>query len=390
VPVHELLAELDGIGHDRATGGYHRYSFGPADQAMRSWFEMQAQKRDMAVEVDRNGNLWATVGEVLNGGLIATGSHLDSVPDGGRFDGPLGIATAFAALDDLHAHGLHPTKTVAVVAFAEEEGARFGVACLGSRLLTGAIAAEVASALTDQDGVTLTEAMIAAGVDSTRLGPDLERLTRLECFVEVHIEQGIGLIETGDSTGLATGIWPHGRWRLDFRGQANHAGTTRMEDRDDPMAAFARVVTNLIKEAQALGARATFGRLQVRPNATNAVPSEVTAWLDARAADEATLHLLLSHIEEAVVTRESFTPAIEFDPELRKRMAETLGGLPELATAAGHDAGILASMGIPAAMLFVRNPSGVSHSPDEYASPEDCEAGAAALARVLADLAGYR
>jgi N-carbamoyl-L-amino-acid hydrolase len=198
--------------------------------------------------------------------------------------------------------------------------------------------------------------------------------------------------------GLAESIWPHGRWRFTFRGEANHAGTTLMEDRHDPMLTYAMTALAANKQARLAGARATFGRIEVEPNGTNAVPSEVRAWLDARAADEETLGILVGTIGKqaterasrdgtsAEVAAESLTPLVTFDDALRQRLDARLGGVPALPTQAGHDAGILADAGIPVAMLFVRNPTGVSHSPAEFAERDDCLAGVVALATVLEEL----
>jgi N-carbamoyl-L-amino-acid hydrolase len=348
---------------------------------MRDWFARQAHDRGFRTETDRNGNLWATKG---SGPFVATGSHLDSVPNGGAFDGPLGIASAFAALDRLETD-----RDIAIVAFAEEEGARFGVACLGSRLTTGTIDPERARGLEDSNGVTLEAAMTDVGLDPSNLGPDPDRLEQIEAFVELHIEQGRGLVELGAVTGLAESIWPHGRWRIDFSGSADHAGTTRMQDREDPMVAFAGMVLRLTERAEAIGARATFGRLLVEPNGTNAIPSLVTAWLDARAAVDEDLVALIDSIDVSrtvAITNESLSPAVVFDSNLRDRLLQILGEQPVLPTAAGHDAGILATARVPTAMIFVRNPTGISHSPQEWASDEDCEAGVEALARVLTAL----
>ncbi|MCA1735767.1 MAG: allantoate amidohydrolase [Actinobacteria bacterium] len=379
--VGELLEQIAEVGLDPETRGYHRLSYSGADVQMRDWFVRQALARGFRTETDRNGNLWATRGD---GPYFATGSHLDSVPNGGAFDGPLGIATAFAALDLIDQQ-----RDVAVVAFAEEEGSRFGVACLGSRLATGAIDPEQARRLEDRNGESLEDALGAVGIDARELGPDPERLDRIESFIEVHIEQGRGLTDVDSPLAVAASIWPHGRWRLDFNGRPDHAGTTRMDDRQDPMVAFAGMVLRLTEQAQALAARATFGRVHVTPNATNAIPSRVSAWLDARAATDEALIVLIDSVSArngVEMSAESLTAAVTFDPSLRDRISALLGGPPLLSTAAGHDAGILSTYGIPTAMIFVRNPTGVSHSPDEYASPEDCDAGVEALARLLTEL----
>ncbi len=398
---HTMWADLRGIGRDSGTRGYRRYAWTGADADCRTWFQEQAQARGLAYETDRNGNQWAWLGDPAAGDAVVTGSHLDSVPDGGAFDGPLGVVSSFAALDELRSRGAEFTRPVAVVNFGDEEGARFGLACVGSRLSAGRLTKEAAYALRDGDGTSLPEAMEAAGYDPSAIGPDPERLSRIGAFVELHIEQGRALDLSGDPVGIASAIWPHGRWRYDFRGEANHAGTTRLADRRDPMLPYADTVLAARREAELAGAVATFGKVAVEPNGVNAIPSLVRGWLDSRAADQDTLDTVTAAIEAAArdaaarqgvdlaVVRESFTPVVEFAHALRDELAAILGGdrpVPVLGTGAGHDAGILSGT-IPTAMLFVRNPTGVSHSPAETAAEDDCVAGVHALADVLEGLA---
>lgn len=347
--------------------------------------------------MDRNGNQWAWHGDSAGSDAVVTGSHLDSVPDGGAYDGPLGVISAFAAYDELRARNVGFTRPFAVVNFADEEGARFGLACVGSRLASGTLSREAAHALRDADGITLPRAMEAAGHDPAALGADPERIARIGAFVELHIEQGRALAETSHPVAVASAIWPHGRWRFDFHGEANHAGTTRLEDRRDPMLTYANTVLAARKKARLAGALATFGKVAVEPNGVNAIPSLVSGWLDSRAPDEETLAGVVAEIERAAgerggrdgvavrVTRESATPLVEFDHALRDTLAARLGGVPVLPTGAGHDAGIL-SASVPTAMLYVRNPTGVSHSPAESAGEDDCAAGVTALADVLEGL----
>jgi beta-ureidopropionase / N-carbamoyl-L-amino-acid hydrolase len=398
----DLWRELEPIGRDPDTGGYRRYSWTAADAACRAWFTRQAELRGLAVETDNNGNLWAWWGP-KTADAVVTGSHLDSVPDGGAFDGPLGVVTALAAVDLLQEKSFYAERSVALAAFTEEEGARFGVPCLGSRLLTGAVDPDAARALTDDAGTTLAEAMTAAGYDPARLGPRDDLLDGIGAFVELHVEQGRALAPLGAAVGLAEGIWPHGRWRLDFGGRADHAGTARLADRRDPMLPYASTVLATRQAAAQNGAVATFGKVIVEPNGTNAVPSAVRAWLDARAADEATLADTVALIRSAAerscshhgvtlsVRRESYTPLVRFDPGLRDRIAGVLAAsgvtAPVLPTGAGHDAGVLAAR-VLTAMLFVRNHTGISHSAAEHADLADCEAGVRALAAILEDLAG--
>jgi N-carbamoyl-L-amino-acid hydrolase len=391
------------VGRYAGTGGYRRFAWSDADLTLREWFVGCAEERGMNVEVDRNGNLWAWwmppgwTGDPRD--AFVTGSHLDSVPDGGAFDGPLGVVSAFAAIDIVRERGVVPTIPVAVAAFSDEEGARFGVACVGSQLSTGALTADRARGLRDNDGFTLAEALVRAGRNPDHLGEDPQLAARVGVFVELHVEQGRALDLVDAPIAVASSIWPHGRWEFTFKGEANHAGATRLVDRRDPMLAFASSVHSARAEAAAHDAVATFGKVIVAPNGANAIPSEVRAWLDARAADEATLSALVNKISAEAqrhaavdsvtldVIVESITPIVEFPegPRARlKRALHHLGDIPVLPTAAGHDAGILSAR-VPTAMLFVRNPTGVSHSPAEHAEMADCNRGATALADVMTD-----
>ena len=229
--------------------------------SLREWFTAGAAARGLDVELDRNSNLWAwwrPEGPAARERAVVTGSHLDSVPGGGAFDGPLGVVSALHALDRLRAEGFRPRRPLAVVVFAEEEGGRFGVACLGSRLLTGATRPDDARSLRDPEGVTFAEAAARVGVDAGRLGPDPERLERIECLVELHVEQGRGLIDLGEPIALASSVLAHGRWRLSFAGEGNHAGATPMSSRHDPLLPAAQAIQAARRVAAAgEGLRAT-------------------------------------------------------------------------------------------------------------------------------------
>ena len=389
-----LWTALSAIGRDPDTGGYHRGGWTPTERDATHWFQDQCVARGLTLESDGIGNLIAWWGSSDGAGVV-TGSHLDSVIDGGAFDGPLGVVSALAAVDQLRAEGFVPSVPIGVGAFVEEEGSRFGMPCLGSRVAAGVLPASKALALEDRTGVTLAAALEAAGTDPAGVGPS-PLLQRMGTFVELHVEQGRGLTAP---VGVASSIWPHGRYRFTFGGEANHAGTTLMEDRHDPMLTYAMTALAANKQARLAGARATFGRLSVEPNGTNAIPSQVTAWLDARAATDRILQSLLVAITKQATERaerdgttlevvaESVSPVVDFPTGLRDRLVGVLNGAPVLPTGAGHDAGVFSAAGIPTAMLFVRNPTGVSHSPAEYAELDDCLAGVDALAAVLKDLA---
>lgn len=384
-----------------AGAGYVRHSWSHADLDCREWFIEEALDRDLDVATDGNGNIWATwcpAGVDERQAAVVTGSHLDSVPHGGPYDGPLGVVSALLAIDEMRTRGAIPGRPVKIVVFTEEEGSRFGIACLGSRLLTGAVPPSQALRLTDSDGVRLADALTIGGLDPANVGPDKDRLSGIGAFVELHVEQGRSLVEADAAVGVASSIWPHGRYRFEFRGEGNHAGTTRMSDRHDPMLTYAFTVLAANKAARLSGTHATMGRIQVEPNATNAIPSAVTGWLDARAADDGALAGLIADIvaksseradrdgTSVTVSPESVSAETKFAPAMVSRLQAVLPGAPVLATGAGHDAGVLAAH-VPTAMLFVRNPSGISHAPEESATDEDCAAGVTALADVLTELA---
>jgi beta-ureidopropionase / N-carbamoyl-L-amino-acid hydrolase len=403
----QLWSTIAEIGRDAVTGGYRRFAWTEADVRMREWFAGECESRGLELTEDRMGNQWAWWGDpdgsldgpstgsgLIRSGGIVTGSHLDSVPDGGAFDGPLGVVSGLLAVDRLRSDGLSPRRPIGVVNFVDEEGARFGVSCAGSRMITGVLSPDRALALRDADGVTMAEAMRAVGRQPEQLGPDPEALSRIGSFVELHIEQGRGLIDLGRPVAVGNGLWAHGRWRVEIPGEANHAGTTRLNDRRDAVIGCAHLVLGARAAAEAHNSLATVGKINIMPGGVNAIAGLATAWLDARAGDEAALSATVDDVAGqvaslgGVVVEESRTPHTDFDDALVTRLASSLDDAPVISTGAGHDAGILANAGVPAAMIFVRNPTGISHSPAEWAEPEDCLAGVAALASVLADLAG--
>lgn len=395
--VNQLLDSIKDVGRDAVRGGYSRAVYSTPELDLRQWFIEQAQQRGLDVETDRNGIIWAWWGKPQDGALV-TGSHLDSVPGGGAFDGPLGVASALAAVDLLKSRGTAPKRSLAVTVFPEEEGSRFGVACLGSRLLTGAIDVDKALNLRDVDGNTFADVARGHGLDPRHVGSDQEALARIGDFVELHVEQGKGLGQSGPAIAVGSSILGHGRWKLSVSGQGNHAGTTLMADRADPMVAAAQIVVAVRDTAaKQPDARATVGRLTPVPGGTNVIASRVDLWLDARHPDDAVTAQLIESIYSAAreiaasegctvtLTEESYSDTVHFDPGLSRRISDLLPGAPVLATGAGHDAGVLAGH-VPSAMVFVRNPSGISHSPEEYVADEDASAGAVALADVLEGL----
>nr|WP_217180773.1 allantoate amidohydrolase [Nakamurella multipartita] len=391
-------SDLAGIGRDQLRGGFSRHVFDDAEMQLRAWFVEQAQRRGLEVENDRNGNVWAWWGAPAPGAVV-TGSHLDSVPGGGAFDGPLGVVSGLLAVDELRLRGVTPDRPLAIACFMEEEGGRFGLPCLGSRLLTGAVDPDHVRRLHDADGVSVADAARRVGFDPSTMGPDPARLASIGTFVELHIEQG-RLLRSVDPLaviGVASEIVAHGRWRITVSGQGNHAGTTAVADRHDPMIPAAAAVLAARRVLSGFeGAVATIGRITPVPGGTNVIASSVALWLDVRHTDALVTAAIVDAIVAEVraeaaaegctvmVQRESMSDQVAFDPGLGLEISGRLGA-PVIPTAAGHDAGVFAAH-VPTAMVFVRNPAGVSHAPDEHADADDCAVGVQALATVLETL----
>lgn len=387
IPAAELrdrLAGLEPIG--LGPDGTDRLAWTPELAAAEGWFGEQARAAGLRVERDPAGSLWATPD--APGPWWATGSHLDSVRRGGRFDGALGVAAGFAVAE-------RSGGRVAVIAFADEEGARFNTPTFGSRALVGRLDVPGVLGRIDDAGISLADALRAAGADPDRLADAPTWLARLRGFVELHIDQTQDLERLGAPVGAVRALASRMRLALTFEGRADHAGTTQRAERRDALAAAARVV---VAADELAGGDPDFlvtaARLLVEPNAFTTVPSGVRLWIDGRTPDPERLVAWRSALAAAAaelaersgvaieLATASHTGGVEFAPGVRAAMGE----LPELVCFAGHDAGILAEK-LPAGMVFVRNATGVSHAPDEHVELEDAAVAAQVLLDVLERLA---
>jgi N-carbamoyl-L-amino-acid hydrolase len=390
----DLAARLDAlrpIGFD-ADRGTTRLAWTDEDAAAGAWFAAQAAAGGLEVSRDAAGNRWAT--PPGDGPWWAVGSHTDSVRDGGMYDGALGVAAAFAI-------AAAASVPLAVISFADEEGARFNTPTFGSRALTGILDVEDVLARRDDDGVSLADAMGAAGVDPAGLAGAPRALERLRGFAELHIDQSLDVVGAGAPAGIVTGLASRLRARVTLTGTSDHAGTTPPDQRRDALLAAARLVVAAddLRAASPSPLRSTAGRILVAPNALTSIASEVRLWLDARAADPEALDWWLAGVEaragelaaatgvEIAVAVESRGAGVTFDAGLRAALrAVAPSAVPDVLCWAGHDAGVLAAR-VPAAMVLVRNATGVSHSPAEHVELEDAAAGATLLLRALQELA---
>jgi allantoate deiminase len=345
------------------------------------------QDLGLQVRVDAVGNLrglWlaADAGE----DRLIIGSHIDTVPDAGAFDGVLGVILALEWVR-IAQEIAFPT-TIEVVAFSEEEGVRFGVPFLGSRAVAGRFDPSLL-AVRDAEGVSLEEAIRAFGLDPAKMpeaAVDLEDVA----FVEIHIEQGPVLASECRSVAVVTGIVGQTRLNLEFSGHANHAGTTPMHLRRDALAAAAEWIAVVEAFARRTdGLVATVGKIALEPNASNVIPGKARVSLDVRHARDSERNSAVEELTsraQAIAERRSLTlectrlmnePAVSMDERLTAYLAaalEAAGHTPkEMPSGAGHDAMVMATR-MPTTMLFLRSPGGISHHPDETVLEEDVEA----------------
>lgn len=374
----------------RGPRGTTRLAWSDEDAAAGEWFLEQSAGAGLRPERDSAGNLWAVPDAPPP--WWALGSHLDTVREGGSFDGALGVAAAFEVA--ARAAASRAASPVAVISFADEEGARFNTPTFGSRALTGTLDLSVLERRDDR-GVRLADAMRAAGVDPDGLEAAYEWLGRLRGFLELHIDQTTELERAGAPAGVVRGLASRMRLRANVLGRADHAGTTPPGERRDALGAAARLIVAVL-DAAGDGLVATASRIEVEPNAVTTVPARARVWLDARAPEAERVEAWRRAVEEADVglpvelSLESRSPGCEFDAGLRARLVALSEGLgrpaPELDCYAGHDAGLLAAR-VPAAMVLVRNETGVSHSPEERVDLDDAAFGAELLLRLVEESA---
>ena len=390
-------AELSAIG---GTGtAVTRLGLGADEQRARDLVGGWLAARGAAVRRDAAANLWARFGG--EGPAIVIGSHLDSVPSGGRFDGALGVLCAVEAVDALLDAGRVFRRPVEIVGWCDEEGARFGIGLFGSCATFGRLP-EGAADRADRDGVTIAAALRALGesgdpVTARRAPADIAT------YLELHIEQGPRLADRDTALGVVSDIVGILHARVTVHGRQDHAGATIMTARADALAAAAEMIVAVESIAGGLAdAVGTVGEIAVRPNAKNVVPGECVFSLDLRARSEETVEALGREVRAAIrrvgdargvrssIDVLSRVPAVPLDPALRDllmRSGKAVGvAAPELFSGAGHDAENAQLAGVPTGMLFVRSTGG-SHNPSELATAADAALGAQALAFAIAELA---
>jgi ureidoglycolate amidohydrolase len=402
-----LVAELDALGaiSQEAPPVVTRVVFTPADIRGREFVKNLCSEAGLAVRVDSVGNTFARwVGADRTLAPVGTGSHIDAIPNAGRFDGTVGVLGGLEAIRALMRAGYQPRRSIELIIFTSEEPTRFGIGCLGSRLLGGLLDPKWTSARRDRDGVSLDDARWAAGFEGSLAWVHLPE-GYYSAFVELHIEQGPILEQRKTPLGIVTAIAAPAGFKVTIEGEGGHAGAVLMPDRHDAFLAAAEIA--LAVESSALSSRSidtvgTVGVCELFPGAVNSIPSRVRMEVDVRDIDEARRDAVVVKIQEALteVARrrrvEAEMEQVNADPPAQcdPRIVETLEqacaahglAFEHLISRAYHDSLFMSKIA-PTAMLFIPCRGGVSHRPDEYASPEAIAQGTLVLAETLARLA---
>jgi len=401
-----LLAELETLAafSDAAPPAVTRIVFTPADLKARAWVISRCEEAGLTVRQDAIGNIFARWnGTDPSAPAVGTGSHIDAIPNAGKYDGVVGVLGGLEAIRALRRSGFRPKNSLELLVFATEEPTRFGIGCLGSRLLSGTLSADAAAKLKDRDGKSMDEVRRKAGLNGNLQDVELPA-GYYKGFVELHIEQGPLLERAQTSLGIVMRIAAPASLRISIEGAGGHAGGVLMPDRKDALCAAAELILAIESAARSSGAPdtvATVGVCEVFPGAVNSIPSRVHLTLDIRDTDQARRDGVIQTIERVsqnISTKRQVSIQSELlnadapadcAPEVRKAISESCRehGFPflEMVSRAYHDS-LFISRIAPTGMLFIPCRNGYSHRPDEYAAPEDIARGALVLAEALAKL----
>ena len=397
--LNDNLSALGRIG--QTDEGMQRVAFSAFDIAGRDYVIELMQSAGLSVRIDAAGNIIGRIeGTDPSLPAIVLGSHTDTVPAGGRYDGALGVIAAIEVVQAARDTGRTSRHPVEVVVFTNEEGTGFHRWLLGSRAVAGLWEPEDFSAVGD-DGVALASRLPDLGGNISRIDGARRRPDELACYLELHIEQGPTLHRGGFPIGVVTGITGRSVYHIDIVGEANHAGTTPMSLRRDAMSAAAQValaVRHIAGEMEVCRV-GTVGSVEVHPNAANVIPGRVVLGCEFRdermeslAAAEVELRRTaeeVAHAEQVVITviAQRNTPSVPISSNMQQLIADAAGmaGLAHISlpSGAGHDAQAIATV-TPSAMVFVPSVGGISHAPAEYTTPEDCANGAQVLLNAMA------
>jgi ureidoglycolate amidohydrolase len=402
-----LMREIEELARisDAEPPAVARIVFTPTDLKARAWLIARCEEAGLAIRQDPVGNIFARwTGSNVSAPAIGTGSHIDAIPNAGKYDGVVGVLGGLEAIRSLQQRGFHPKHSIELLVFTSEEPTRFGIGCLGSRLLSGAMSPDAARTLTDRDGTSLEKVRGKAGFKG-RLEEVKLPEAYYKAFVELHIEQGPLLERQRVPLGIVTRIAAPASLRISIEGAGGHAGGVLMPDRRDALCAAAELILAIEDAARTSGALdtvATVGVCEVFPGAINSIPSRVRLGVDIRDTNLERRDAVMRTIETAchtiAVKRQisiqnellnADAPA-ECAPAIIEALSQSCAkhqwAFMPMVSRAYHDSLFMSHI-VSVAMLFIPCHNGYSHRPDEYASPEDIERGVAVLAETLAMLA---
>ena len=408
VDKHRLMSEIEELAliSDAEAPAVTRIVFTPTDLIARAWFLARCKEAGLAIRQDAIGNIFARWnGQDPNATAVATGSHIDAIPNAGKYDGVVGVLGGLEAIRALQQSGFTPKRSIELILFTSEEPTRFGIGCLGSRLLSGSLSPEAAKKLTDKDGAPIEQIRRAAGLQE-ELETVMLPAGHYQAFVELHIEQGPLLEQKQIPLGIVSKIAAPSSFRIFIEGAGGHAGGVLMPDRRDALCAASELILAIEHQAKASGSTdtvATVGICEVFPGAVNSIPSRVNLSVDIRDTDlqrrdsvigamDASSHVIAA--KRGITIRQELVNA-DAPGDCAANIVETLSescrkhGLSFLTivSRAYHDS-LFMSRIAPVGMLFIPCRNGYSHRPDEYASPDDIARGTLVLAETLGSLAG--
>jgi N-carbamoyl-L-amino-acid hydrolase len=396
--INQTLQELGHLGE--SPEGMDRVAYSPEDIAGRDYTIKLMQEAGLETRIDAAGNIIGRrAGSDDNLPAIALGSHTDTVPKGGKYDGALGVVGAIEVIRTLEEQGHRTLHPLEVIDFANEEGTRFHRWLVGSRSMSGLLEQEDLDAL-DDDGLSLGPCIADIGGDLSRIGEAVRSPGELAAYFELHIEQGPHLHQSGNPIGVVTGITGRAVFEVEIEGKANHAGTTPMSTRRDALVSASKLILNIQKMAaeQEICRVSTVGSIKAIPNAVNVIPGHASIGLEFRDTDMEALaaaeqelrritdQAAVDDIVDIEVIRHRFTSAVPITADMQALVAEAAENCgmawEPLASGAGHDAQAVANIA-PVAMIFVPSIDGISHAIEEYSTPQDCANGAQVLLELL-------
>jgi len=405
--ITRIKQDFDGILQFNQTSekGWTRFSFSEEDKMARDYLIGELKKLGVAVGVDGIGNIRAKYGSNLNQPSIMIGSHIDTVKHGGRFDGLTGVLVALEMIRVFKEENIQLNRPIELICFSEEEGSNFGITMLGSKAITGKLTVEDLKEIKNPEGVSAYELAKGFGLEVDQLPAQILKQNEIDSMIELHIEQGAVLEHNGKSVGIVEAISGMSTYKITLKGDSNHAGTTPMEYRSDPMVGAAEIIASIQKAAKhrALPTTvATVGKIKAEPNVPNIIPQQVEFYVDIRDVQKKGIELVSMELEDmtkqvanehrltAIIEKIGSSEPVKLSSRLIKKMEECVQAnnseAIKLNSGAVHDVAMLKDVA-EIGMVFIPSLAGKSHCPEEYTDFQDIKLGGDFLLNVVYTLA---